>query len=294
MKARTGIIISLLLTASIITGGVYLRQKEIDTSYKNAVALMHSGEYEAALTEFENANHNKFDSSYFLYRMRSGEIKRAYKNTLPLYSYALAHICYDNKKMDMAKDYIDLIPSDYGGELSEEIKLFKENFKTEYDEYIAEEARKEAEIERERREYYSTIIPFVGMSEKYISLTVMGAYHSHKSINIGKGTRAKTIEEYFWKTDAGNTILTVQCEDNKVTKVEKNYTTTQWTSDGKPIYTQKKAKISYSASPKKKTYNDDTYDVEDYYDAEDFYDDHYDDFYDYEEAEDYYNENGMW
>lgn len=141
MKARIGIIISLLLIASIIIGGAYLRQKEIDTAYNYAVYLIRNGYYNTALTEFENANHNKFNRDYFLYKMRSSEIKRAYKNTLPLYSYALGHICYDNEKMDMTKDYIDLIPSDYGGELSEEIKLFKENFKTEYDEYLAEEAR---------------------------------------------------------------------------------------------------------------------------------------------------------
>ena len=51
---------------------------------------------------------------------------------------------------------------------------------------------------------------------------------------------------------------------------------------------------SSSSSGKKKVYNDDSYNVNDYYDAEDFYEDYYDDFYDYEDAEDYFDENRDW
>lgn len=219
MKKITSLIIAVLITAGLIGGTIYVfyaRQKAVDASYKNAVALMHSSSYEAALTEFENANRNKFDRDDFLFEMSYGEIEKPYKNTVPLYSYALARINYENKDMSMTKICLDLISNSYQGELRKEIREFKEAFNKEYESYIMEKyLKEEQEKEEQKRE---------------------------EQKNKGQ------------------------------------------------------AKSSYSSSTyrTKKTYNDDTYDVEDYYDAEDFYDDHYDDFYDYEEAEDYYNENGSW
>lgn len=300
MKKRIYIIISLMLVLGIVFGGVYtasLNRKKIDTAYNNAVTLIQKGSYKAALGKLEKANPDKIDRDNFWIDAEYGYIEKLYKDSLPLYAYALAQIEYNGEKSMVAVyEYLNLIPKSYSGELSKEIKTFRENFQSEYDVYLAEEARKKAEREQEQRLSYKNKIPYVGMSETYISDTVMGKYHDYESTLVGKGTRRQNIwHKYYWKTDAGKTILIVTCVDDKVTSVLKYYDTTQWTSDGKPIYKQKGSSSSYNSSSKKSgTKKSDPYNAKDYYDAEDFYDDYYDDFYDYEEAEEYYNENGMW
>lgn len=290
MKKRICIIISLLLISSIVISGICLHQKAVETAYNNAVTMIQSGSYEDALDELEKVN-SKINRADFLWDMQYKKISSSYKNTLPLYAYALAQLNYnESRSLSTVNDCLGLIPKSYSGELHEEIETFRENFKSEYDVYLAEEARKKAEYERRQRLSYKDKIPYEGMSEAYISDTAMGPYHDYESKLVGKGTRHQNVwHKYYWKTDAGKTILIVECVDEKVFSVAKYYDNTQWTSDGKPIFKQKGS--SSSSSYKKKTYNDDKYDVKDYYAAEDFYYDHYDDFYDYEEAEDYYNEH---
>ena len=102
------------------------------------------------------------------------------------------------------------------------------------------------------------------------------------------------IHEYRWKNNNGKTILYVECRDGVVTDVTKYWEDKYWTADGKPIYSGTRSGYSSSSNGKKKVYNDDSYNVNDYYDAEDFYEDYYDDFYDYEDAEDYFDENRDW
>lgn len=285
-----------MLIASIVVGGIYLHQKAVKTAYNNAITMIQAGSYGNGLGELEKIN-SKIKRSDFLQDMKYKKISTSYKDTLYLYAYALAQLNYnESRSLPTVNNYLGLIPKGYSGELHEEIKTFRENFKSEYDVYLAEEARKKVEHERAQRLSYKDKIPYEGMSETYISDTAMGHYHDYESKLVGKGTHHQNIwHKYYWKTDAGKIILIVECVDEKVISVAKYYDTTQWTSDGKPIFKQKgSSSSSTSTSRKKKTYNDDKYDVKDYYAAEDFYYDHYDDFYDYEEAEDYYNEHGDW
>ena len=286
MKRRIYIIISILLVSGIIFGGAYifaLYQKEIDTAYNSAVTMIQNGAYEDALSELEKANPKKINRDNFWKDVKYDYIKKAYKDTLPLYAYALAQIEYnDKKRMSTVDEYLSLISKSYSGELSEEIKTFKENFKSEYDVFLAEEARK---AEQKRKEDLKKRVPYVGMSESDIANTSLGAPSSNVRHNYEMvGGKSYQANLYDYKSGS-KTIFTARCVQGKVTEV--------WDKRNEAKNTTTHSS-SISTSRKKKTYNDDKYDVKDYYDAEDFYDDHYDDFYDYEEAEDYYNEHGDW
>ena len=106
-------------------------------------ALIQNGSYENALAELEKANPDILDRDGFKSDMTYGSVDKTYKNTIPLYSYALAQYEYnlEDKSMHDVNDYLELIPKDYNGELCEEIKTFKGNFKPQYDEFLIEEER---------------------------------------------------------------------------------------------------------------------------------------------------------
>ena len=57
----------------------------------------------------------------------TGSVDKTYKNTIPLYAYALAQYEYnsEDKSMYDVNEYLELISEDYNGELCEEIKTFK-------------------------------------------------------------------------------------------------------------------------------------------------------------------------
>ena len=301
MKSRIWFVVIVFLLAAAIIGGIYVHNKNIEDTYNNAVNLIKSEAYEDGLAELDKANPEPIDRDDFMWDARRNEIEKPYKNTIPLYAYALAQIEYKSEDVSLytVNDLLDLIPANYGGELSEEIKKFKADFKPQYDDYLAERERI-AEQERQKqlqetKERLKNTIPYEGMSESYIDLTAMGKHHAYESSVIGKGKRNEHIEhEYKWMTNSGKTILIVDCEDGVVESVYKYWEDKYWTADGKPIYSGTRSGYSSSSSGKKKVYNDDSYNVNDYYDAEDFYEDYYDDFYDYEDAEDYFDENRDW
>ena len=263
MKKRIYIIVILLITAIILVPGLYqnyTKHKETETAYNNAVTLLRNDAYNAALAELEKANSPKIDMKDFENKIKNYNAEYAYKNTVFLYAYALAHINYDDGgKMSDTKEYLELIPDDYSGELSKEISIFKTKFKTEYDEYLAEKARKAEEI---RKKAAKKDILQKNMNETPVSDT-------------SSPPEKETVN------DSGGTL---KIHSDNIHSVTKHSSSNSSGSGG-----------NYNSSSRKtKVYNGDDYDVKDYYDAEDFYDDHYDDFYDYEEAEDYYNEHGMW
>ena len=299
MKTKIYIAIVLVLICAMIFGGIYLNQKSIDTAYNYAITLIQNGSYEGALGELEKANPNILNRKDFKSDMKYGSLNKCYKNTLPLYAYALAQQEYnaEDRYMQTVNDYLALIPSDYSGELSEEIKTFKGNFKPQYDDFLEEEKRKAEElriqIEKSNQEFLASLktkIPYEGMSEKYIDSTIMGKHHKYKNEVVGGGMRWETtVQKYYWENIEGDTILYVDCEDGVVKDVIKYGVDYFWTSDGRPIYSAVNPyRHSKKKSSTKKSY-DDPYDVNDYSSPEDFYDDNYDDFWDYEEAEDYYN-----
>ena len=292
MKKVLYITIVLVLVAAMILGGIYLNKKSIDNSYNYAITLIQNGSYEGALSELEKANPNLLDRKEFKDDLKYQKLNDAYKNTVPLYAYALAQAEYndENKSMYTVNDYLNLVPAEYNGELSEEIKTFKENFKPQYEEFLAEQKRRDEElrirIEESERQYYAklkTKIPYEGMSESDINKTIMGNYHEiDTDSKYGKTT-------YYWRTNSGEIMLIVTCKDRKVTSVSRYGWGYFWTDDIKPIWNGTNPyKDKKSSSSKKK---EDPYNVNEYSDPEDFYYDNYDDFWEYEEAEDYYNEH---
>ena len=303
MKKFLYITIAILLICVIFWGGTYMDKKAKDNAYNNAITLIQNGSYEDALAALEKANPNILDRKNFKSDMEYG-IDETYKNTLPLYSYALAQLEYNSEKKHMrtVNDYLDLIPADYSDELSEDIKTFRESFKPQYDEFLEEEKRKDEElrlkIEESNRQYYAklkTIIPYKGMNESDINKTIMGKPYKSET---EKNSWGEYYTKYYWRANDGETMLIVTCKDKAVTSVSRYGWGYYWTEDIKPVWNGKnpyKNKTSSSSSSYKKNSakksNDDPYNVNDYTDPEDFYYDNYDDFWEYEEAEDYFNEH---
>lgn len=293
MKKKIITVIVMSVICGLIFGSVYLHNKSVDEAYNNTIILIENGSYEKALAEFENANPDALERDDFKWNVKYGDLGKRYKNTVYLYAYALAQVEYnsENRYMTAVNDYLQIIPNDYADELSEEIKTFKDNFKPQYDEYLAEQER---EAKKQEQEYIASLknkIPFDGMSEKYINSTAAGNADKHESKYVrGSGSKpGYNLDKYYWYSDNDkDMVLFVECKDGKVTDVRKYYESTYWTADGMPKFWA--TRPARTTKKKTSTKKEDPYNVNDYYDSEDFYDDNYDDFWDYEDAEDYYNE----
>ncbi len=292
MKKIVYAIVILSITAGLTVGANYLEKRAIDNAYNNAVSFIQSGFYRRALDQLEIANPNLLDEDDFKDDLKYGKLNEVYKNSVQLYAYALAQIEYneENKSMYFVNEYLNIIPKDYSGDLSNEINTFKGNFKPQYDEFLEEQKRRDeelkrelAEIRRKRYEELKTKIPYEGMDEAYIDKTIMGKRHK---IDV---TSKYGYTKYYWYTNSGDIMLIVTCKGGKVTSVSRYGWGYYWTDDIKPIWNGKNPyKNKKSSSSKKKS---DPYNVYDYSDPEDFYYDNYDDFWEYEEAEDYFNEH---
>lgn len=290
MKRKTVyIIVILLLVCAMTFGGMYLNKKSIDNAYNYAITLIQNGSYEGALTELEKASPNLLDRKEFMNDMKYGKLKEAYKNIVPLYAYTLAQLEYnsENRYMQTVNDYLELIPVDYSGELCEEIKTFKGNFKPQYDEFLAEqkqlaeEQRKKDEEKRrireqEEAEQLKKSLPYVGMSESKINGTVLGT--NYEIVHNYEWIKGERIRANVYRFKKGNAIIFVaRCLNGRVDSIS-DYRDDPW--------------VIRSTTPSKKSQkDDDPYNVNDYSNEEDFYYDNYDDFWDYEDAEDYYNEH---
>lgn len=289
MKKAVFSIIVLLMVCGISVGGVYSYRKSIDDAYVNAVAFIQNGSYEEALAELEKANPNMIERSNFKWDMKHNKPDKYYKNTVYLYSYAMAQNEYnsENRYMHTVNEYLELIPTDYIGELAEEIGTFKGNFQSQYDECLEKERLQTEENERQFYANLKTKLPYEGMNEKYIDLTMMG---KHDKAILDDAYDDFVYNLYYWKTNSGDTLLAVTCINGEVKSVTKYGEGYFWTADGRPDYNGKKPYTSSKNKIKSKK-TDDRYNVKDYSDPEDFYDDNYDDFFDYEDAEDYYYEH---
>lgn len=283
MKKRiciVGLCVALFLLMIL---GIYKTQKNIIEPYNNSITLIEAGNYEGALDCIEKANPNKIKRTNFDYQMRVGKLETCYKNSAYLYAYALAQIEYnsENKDMERVKEYLEFIPLSYSGELSEKIKIFMENFKSQYEVYLEEKRKQDEEDrrirEQEEAERLKHSVPYVGMSESKINDTVLGSNyvidHNYEMIN------GKRVKANIYRFKQGNAIIFVaRCLKGSVDSVS-DYRDDPWVV--------RSSSSSKSSSSKKKV--EDEYNVNDYSAPEDFYDDNYDDFWDYDEAEDYYN-----
>ena len=273
----------------MIFGGIYLNQKSIDNAYNYAITLIQNGSYEGALNELEKANPEVIDRDDFEWDVRRNTLGECYKNTVYLYSYALAQLEYNSETqyMTVVHDYLDLIPTDYSGELSEEINTFKGNFKPQYEDFLAEqkrlaeEQRKKDEErrrirEQEEAEQLKKSVPYVGMSESKINGTVLGT--NYELVHNYEWISGERIRANVYRFKKGNGIIFVaRCLNGRVDSVS-DYRDDPWI-------------IRNPSTSKKNQKDDDPYNVNDYSNEEDFYYDNYDDFWDYEDAEDYSREH---
>lgn len=282
MKKSTRIICALfLLVIAIFCGKRYM----VYSTYQSAIVEIKNGAYEEALVKFEKANGDKLDRDTF-FRDASGSpyssysTYKLYKDTVPLYAYALARNEYKSEEISMSavNKYLELISTDYSGECSDEIKEFKERFQLEYDEYSAEQERlREEEFEKELERLRYTV-PYVGMSEYYIAQTILGDDFEKNSSYERVNREQVKVTVYRFKRGT-STIFIAKCMKGSVTEVI-DYRDS--------LKTTKSYSSSWSSG---KTNNNDRYAVNEYRNAEDFYDDNYDNFWSYEDAEDYFNEH---
>ena len=284
MKTKIYTVVALLLICAVIIGGVYLYQKSIDDSYNNAISLIHNCSYEEALESLEKANNNIKRKS-FVDDVKYNDLEKVYKNTIPLYAYALSQIEYNSEKKSMAyiSRCLTLIPENYNGELSGEINAFKGNFKIQYDEFLNEQTIQTEKSNQEFYEKLKTKIPYEGMSEWDINKTVMGKYHDRKKGYAGNGYT------YYWKTNSGEVMMAVACKEGKVTSVSRYGEEYFWTEDNKPIWDGKSPYAFSNSKSQNKSKHTDMYNVNNYNSADDFYDDNFESFEDYYDAVDYYN-----
>lgn len=102
MKSRIFTLIGLLLVCFGICGGVYLYRKSVDTTYMNTVTLIQNGFYEEALKEFEKVNSDVLDRDDFKRDIKDSGLEMCYKDTLYLYSYAMAQaeLCHEGQLLN--------------------------------------------------------------------------------------------------------------------------------------------------------------------------------------------------
>lgn len=289
MKTKIYIVLVLLVIVAMIAGGFYLNQRAIDNAYNYAITLIQNGSYEGALAELEKANPEVLDRDGFMSDVKYGGLDEAYKNTIPLYAYAMAQLEYndEDRYMQTVNEYLELIPADYNGELCEKINTFKGNFKPQYEDFLAEqkrlaeEQRKKDEErrrirEQEEAEQLKKSVPYVGMSESKINGTVLGT--NYELVHNYEWISGERIRANVYRFKKGNGIIfVVRCLNGRVDSIS-DHRDDPWI-------------IRNPSTSKKDKKDDDPYNVNDYSNEEDFYYDNYDDFWDYEDAEDYYREH---
>jgi len=296
MKIKIFVLLFILLVVISCVLGILWNRHLNEALYEDAITALSEGKPDVAIEKLEAVN-QKCDLEDELYSYIYYGISPSgtyYGDSWVLYSYALSLKEYHrNENLGLVEMYLTAIPYDYKGVLCDEIQNFRNRVTPEIAEYKAELKRMEEELEQEYLDSIKNKIPYEGMNEKYIDLTVMGKHHKYKSEVVGKGMRWETtVHEYRWENTEGDTILYVDCEDGAVRTVIKYGEGYFWTEDGKPIFSAKNPYRHISGkSSKKKDEKDDPYNVYDYSDPEDFYYDNYDDFWEYEEAEDYFNEH---
>ena len=280
VKTKIYIVVVLALICAIIFGGIYQNKKSTDTAYNYAIALIQNGSYEGALGKFEEANPNILDRKDFKLEMKHGRLNECYKNTLPLYAYALAQQEYnsEDRHMQTVNDYLELISADYRGELSEEIESFKEIFKSQYEEFLSEQKRQEEEKMKVKREQEDkrlrNSVPYVGMSESRIGDTILGRnYEVLSDYEWEKGEKIP-VNIYYFK-EGGAIIFVAKCMRGNVFYVNDD-------RDEPWI-------LHSNRSHKNEADNDNPYNVNDYDTPEEFYDDNYTRFWNEDEAIDFYN-----
>lgn len=267
-KKRTAWVIVAVLDVVIVAifVGTGIHDHNVNgVPYEEAVALMDSSDYAGAIAKFKEVD------------------DRGYKATRALQRVCEAHLYYEDGKVDDAWDTVRFLDDIYDtssltSDQRQEIKAFQDQLEVEVVPYKEKKAEEEYQAEMRRiREG----VPYVGMSEKYISMTSLGTPSSEVRHNSEMISGERYIANLYDFKENGHTIFTARCVQGKVTNV--------W--DKRDQDTSRPVSQSSSANKNKTSQDDDPYDVNNYTHPDDFYYDHYDDFFDYYDAEDYFNDH---
>lgn len=263
-KAAAWIVVAVLavIAIAVYIGRCIQDHKVNGVPYEEATTLMDSGDYPGAIEKFKEVE------------------DRDYQATRALQRVCEAHQYYEDGKIDDAWNAVRFLDDLYDtssitSEQRQEIKAFQDKLEVEvvpYNERKAEEER------QERMRRIREGVPYVGMSESYISMTSLGAPSSDVRHNYECISGEQYLANLYDYKENGHTIFTARCVQGKVIQV--------WDNRG-----QDTSRPAYRPSTSSKSDDDDPYDVNGYHHAEDFYYDHYDDFFDYYDAEDYFNEH---
>ena len=235
-----------------------LKEIRKQEQYRDAVSCMEEGQYDKAITLFE-------------------ELPRDYEDARNILKYAkycqgVADEVGIEKLYRLTWDFPD--ENKYTGKYAEEMKNAEKEVKTQYEEYTVQK-------EKEEREEIKKDVPYKGMEEKYINSTILGRARDRKEEHYWRDTPGKRTQElqyrYTWYDSNGIRTYDAVCRNGRVSQVVKFLHTT---SSNK--------KKSYTSTARDRSM--DMYDVYDYDDPEDFYYDHIDEFDDIQDAEDYWEE----
>lgn len=225
--------------------------------YYDAIALVEDGSYDEAKTLFQSIE------------------TQSYRDAWAFQCLCDALMSYENGHILDAHDSIDGVSfHNLSPEQQKALDAFKETLEQEYEVALAKqmELEQKAHAARIRRG-----VPFIGMSEKDIAHTSLGAPSGEVRHNteISNG-QCYTANLYDFKE--GNAIIfSARCVQGRVTQI--------WDRRDHP-------ETPYIPKQNKKTTTeDDPYHAKDYADAEDLYDDYYDEFFDYYDAEEYYRDH---
>lgn len=245
------------------------REREIEQKksedYDRALKLLRSGDYQEARKLLE-----------YLWDYKDGKVLLAYARARYRYTRT-DYISYN------AYGYLDSIPTDYSGDLADEIAAFRKEAephraekKASYDAEMQrqEEERQKLEAylkqldEEARAEVSKHSVPYIGLLEWYIDYTKLGRH----TIKIEKertenGEKTK-YTEYGWQNKNGIFLFKAIVSDGRVAEVEDIAAILAGSDWGQ---------------------SSDPYNASDYAHVDDFYYDHRDDFFNYQDAEDYYD-----
>ena len=161
----------------------------------------------------------------------------------------------------------------------------------------AVEARFDEMEYQEDLELYKKLMPYKGMSVKYINDTIVGPYDEKVHFALSGKDEWFT---YRWHVNR-LLVLEINADPDRIISVKLHNGSTYWTSLGDnkysprfgPYYVKESSSFDYyrQYSGSSSSFGSDPYHASDYYDAEDMYEDYPDDFYDVEDAQDYWDEN---
>ena len=212
-----------------------------------------------------------------------------YKNSEKLYYFS--RYLQAKNDSDGGYYYIDKIPEGYIGDFSDWIKEERQKVEKKHQERLAEQVKKEKELEEEMRAELKNMLPYIGMDTKYIRDTLVGQYDKVTDEDDYRKGKDSSIRTYYWHSDDGKELVLIVVARYDpdsyrfyVERVEKFNTDVYWTADGRPNFGAKRPAQTTS----KRNYDDEDYDVWGYDNPEDLYYDNPDMFEGYEEAYDFF------